>query len=169
MIPKAVNWLVRNRKGTRWFSTKDTATVSYAPADYLRLTQELDPDLTLVVSVDGREAKRERVTKQNLFTFDREVRISAEDLGTGAKKVTIHAEGRGNVYWGAYATFFTKEEKIEAGGNELLITRQYSRLIPKTVTRPARSTAIRRKADRGKISGSRIRQGSGEGRRSSHE
>ena len=135
LIPQIVNWLVRNREGTRWFSTKDTAIVSYALADYLKLTNELDPDLTMVINVDGREARRVRVTKENLFTFDDEVRITAEDLGTGAKEVTIIADGRGNVYWGAYAKFFTKEEKIEAGGNELLVTRQYVRLIPKTVTK----------------------------------
>lgn len=135
LIPQIVNWLVRNREGTRWFSTKDTAIVNYALADYLRLTQELDPDLTIVVSVDGREARRTRVTKQNLFTFDDELRIAAEELGTGAKEINIKAEGRGNVYWGAYAQFFTKEEKITAAGNELYVTRQYMKLIPKTVTK----------------------------------
>jgi uncharacterized protein YfaS (alpha-2-macroglobulin family) len=109
--------------------------VNYALADYLRLTQELDPDLTIIVSVDGREARRTRVTKENLFTFDDELRIAAEELGTGAKEINIKAEGRGNVYWGAYARFFTKEEKITAAGNELYVTRQYMKLIPKTVTK----------------------------------
>jgi hypothetical protein len=135
LIPKIVNWLVRNRQGTRWFNTKDTATACYALADYLNLSGELDPDLTIIADLDGKELRRVRVTKENLFTFDSRLVVAGDELGTGAKNVTIRAEGRGNVYWGAYATFFTKEEKIEAAGNEIFVTRQYQKLIPKEVTK----------------------------------
>jgi uncharacterized protein YfaS (alpha-2-macroglobulin family) len=135
LIPEAVNWLVRNRQGTRWFNTKDTALATLALADYLRLTGELDPDLTIVVDVDGQETRRVRVTKENLFTFDDTIVLAGDAVGTGDKGITVRAEGRGNVYWGAYASFFTKEEKILAGGNELLVTRSYTKLSPKEVVK----------------------------------
>lgn len=135
LIPKIVNWLVRNRQGTRWFNTKDTATACYALADYLNLSGELDPDLTITADLDGKELRRVRVTKENLFTFDSRLVVSGDELGMGAKNVTIRAEGRGNVYWGVYATFYTKEDKIEAAGNEIFVTRQYQKLIPKEVAK----------------------------------
>lgn len=133
LIPKVVNWLVRHRQGTRWFNTKDTALACYALADYLEITGELDPDLTITVSVDGVEKKSARVTRENLFTFDDELGISGNALGAGAKTVRVTRKGRGNLYWSAYATFFTKEEQIAEAGNELFVAREYVRLIPKEV------------------------------------
>ena len=133
MVPQTVDWLLRHRRGTRWFNTKDTATVCHALADYLQLTGELDPDLTITVDVDGRTSKRFRVNRQNLFTFDNELSLTGAELGTGEKLVTVRRSGRGNLYWGAYTTFFTKEEKIAAAGNELFVQREYQRLIPREV------------------------------------
>jgi uncharacterized protein YfaS (alpha-2-macroglobulin family)/tetratricopeptide (TPR) repeat protein len=133
LIPQAVNWLVRQRQGTRWFNTKDTAIACYALADYLRSTGELNPDLTIIVDVDGQEVRRAKVTKENLFTFDDEVKIVAGELGVGAKEISIRTEGKGNCYWSTYAEFFTKEESIQGAGSEVYVTRRYEKLTPKKV------------------------------------
>lgn len=133
MIPKVVNWLMRHRRGTRWFNTKDTANVCYALAEYLKATDELNPDMTVEVEVEGGAKKEFRFTRDNILTMDEELVLSGDALGTGAKKVTLRRKGKGNLYWGAYATFFTKEDKITAAGNEIYVTRKYERLEPKVV------------------------------------
>ncbi|MBY0586039.1 hypothetical protein K2X85_02620 [bacterium] len=133
LIPQAVQWLVRQRQGTRWFNTKDTAIACYALADYLRATGELNPDLTIIVDIDGKEVRRSRVTRENLFTFDDELRIVAEELGTGTKEISIRTEGKGNCYWGAYATFFSQESEITSAGHEIYVTRKYEKLTPRKV------------------------------------
>jgi uncharacterized protein YfaS (alpha-2-macroglobulin family) len=135
LIPQAVNWLVRQRQGTRWFNTKDTAIACYALADYLRATGELDPDLTIMVEIDGREVRRARVTRENLFTFDDEFKIAGEELGVGKKEISIRTLGKGNCYWGAYASFFTQEKSIEAAGSEIFVTRRYEKMVPRKVTK----------------------------------
>lgn len=133
LIPQVVNWLLRNRQGTRWFNTKDTAIACYSLAEYLRLTGELDPDLTITAEVAGMGAKTLHVTRENLFRLDDELVIAGDQLGTGTKEVSLKRKGRGNLYWSAYATFFTQEDKITEGGNELFVRRDYQRLIPREV------------------------------------
>jgi uncharacterized protein YfaS (alpha-2-macroglobulin family) len=135
LIGNTVNWLVRHRKGTRWFNTKDTAIACYALAEYLKRSGELNPDLEIALDVDGRIVKSARVTRANLFTADNSLSLTGEALGTGDKLVTIRRKGRGNVYWAAYASFFTKEAHIQPGGNEVFVARQYHRLIPREVER----------------------------------
>ncbi|MFO0947170.1 MAG: MG2 domain-containing protein [Planctomycetota bacterium] len=142
LIPKVVNWLLRHRQGTRWFNTKDTALACYALADYLEITNELDPDLTISIAVDGVEKKSVRVTRENLFTLDDELNISGDALGVGSKSIRVSRKGKGNLYWSAYATFFTKEERIAEGGNELFVAREYLRLIPKEVEKKRKVSQI---------------------------
>lgn len=137
-IPQAVTWLMRQRQGTRWFNTKDTAIVCYALADYLIATDELDPDMTITLNIDSKVSRTMKVTRENMFTFDKELKLAADQLGTGTKTVSISKRGRGNLYWGAYATFFTKEEKIEPAGNDLFVKRSYVRLTEKNVIRTER-------------------------------
>jgi uncharacterized protein YfaS (alpha-2-macroglobulin family) len=133
LVPQAVQWLVRHRRGTRWFNTKDTATACYALADYLAMTGELDPDMTIDVEVAGRTTQSVRFTKDNLFSGAGDLTIAASELGVGTKEIKIRRRGRGNAYWTAFATFFTQEDKIAEAGNELFVQRTYERLIPKEV------------------------------------
>ncbi|QDU60090.1 hypothetical protein Pan216_09270 [Planctomycetes bacterium Pan216] len=138
LIPESVSWLLRQRRGTRWFNTKDTALISVAMAQYLQQTGELDPDLELTVAVDGVEQRRLHVTRENLFTFDGKITLAANALGTGEKRITIRRAGRGNCYWTTFATFFTKEEQIEPAGNEIHVRRRYEKLTPREVEKTRR-------------------------------
>jgi len=149
MVPRIVNWLVRNRQGVRWYSTKDTAFAVYALADYLKASKELDPQLTVTVAVDGGVTKTFRVTRDNMFTFDNQLVLGPDALATGTRTVTITRSGRGNCYYGAYVTFFTKEKRIAAAGNELFVNRTYTKLVPKEVwkTRKVWSPTKRKQVD----------------------
>ena len=54
--PRLVKYLLNNRKhATYWSSTRDTALCVEAFADYLRATDELQPDMVLHLSVDGQQ------------------------------------------------------------------------------------------------------------------
>ena len=56
--PALVKYLVNNRKhGTYWNSTRDTAIVLEAMADYIKASAEDRPDYTLQVLVDGKEVE----------------------------------------------------------------------------------------------------------------
>lgn len=165
-VPKSVNWLVRNRRGARWFSTKDTAFAVYALADYLVASGELQADLTVDLTIDGRIQRSFEITPENALTFDARVLVSSQNLAPGEHRVELTRSGRGNIYYGVYLDYFTREDPIEPAGNEAYVTRSYVRLVPRGDQDPA---GLRRRAaqdGRGDIPSHRIRRGRDQGRRS---
>lgn len=132
-VVPAVNWLVRNRRGAAWYSTKDTAICVYALAEYLTVSEELTPDMTVTVQVDEGIRRSFRVTRENVLDGDAVMLVSAQALPSGPHRVTVSREGTGSVYFSAYLDYYTKERPITAAGNEVYVTRTYYRLTPKEV------------------------------------
>src|SRR5690606_20888339 len=87
--PKLTKYLLNQRKGHRWYSTKDTAMALYAMADYMKASGETDPEYTVTIDFDGQAEKKVIVTKDNFFTFDNQFVIKGADIPEGARKVTI--------------------------------------------------------------------------------
>jgi uncharacterized protein YfaS (alpha-2-macroglobulin family) len=132
IAPRLVKWLLNNRRnGYYWRSTRDTALVIAAMTDFMRATGESAPDYSLLVKVDGRPMKEIRLTKENFFTFDNQLRLSGLQLKPGAHKVTLEKSGSGALYYSAYLSYFTKEENVKGAGNEILVERQYYKLVPR--------------------------------------
>ncbi|MCH7814544.1 MAG: hypothetical protein IID40_11060, partial [Planctomycetes bacterium] len=132
-VPRAVNWLVRNRRGSRWFSTKDTAFAVYALADYLTASGELQADMTIEVNIDGHIERSFVVTPENALTFEATIIVAPRNLQPGLHTVELTRTGRGNLYYGVYLDYFTRQDPIEPAGHEIHITRKYVRLVPKEV------------------------------------
>ncbi|MBI3096887.1 MAG: hypothetical protein HYY93_01375 [Planctomycetes bacterium] len=132
-VAPLARWLLNNRRGLRWKSTKDTAFAVNALCEYVKATGEINPDMTLTVLLDGKELRKVRVTKENLFAFDNRVILRSDAVGDGPHTLTFRKEGEGTLYYGAYLKYFTLEEDITAGGSEISLQRTYTRLIPKKV------------------------------------
>lgn len=127
--PRLVKYLLNNRKhGTYWRSTRDTAMVVEAMADYLAATGETEPDMTVEVLVDGTLQKKVRVTAENLFSFDNVMLLQGDAVKTGAHRIELRRAGRGPLYFNAYLTNFTKEDPITAAGLEVKVERRFYRL-----------------------------------------
>jgi len=133
--PKAMKWIVRNRRGTRWQSTKDTAFAVYAMSEYLTAFNELDPDMTVSVSLDDHPLRSFHITKDNALSLDTAVIVGSDRLGPGLHHVTVDKKGRGNVYFNTYLEYYTHEDPIPPAGNEMYVSRTYHRLTPKEVER----------------------------------
>ena len=129
-VPMAVKWLIHNRRDMRWNNTKATAMAVYALSRYAKVTGEFDCDQTYEVKIDGETRHTVRVTRDNLFGFDNQVELSADQLTPGKKHtITVTRKGKGVCYWNAYAQFFDMSEKIEAAGNRIALSRKYYRLV----------------------------------------
>ena len=123
-------WLVNNRRGNRWHSTKDTATAILALSEYARARDELDADYGLTVRLDGAEVFEARVTRDNLFTLPTQIVLRGDAVAAGDHDLEIVTSGKGTLYASAYLTYFTTEKDIEASGHELAVGRHYSLLTP---------------------------------------
>jgi len=132
IAPRLVKWLLNNRRnGSYWSSTRDTAQVIAAMISYMKASGEGSPDYTLVVTLDGKtELLRERVTKDNMFSFNNRITLDASKLPPGPHKISVNKEGAGALYYSTYLSFFTKEENIKGAGNEVFVKRTYYKLTP---------------------------------------
>jgi uncharacterized protein YfaS (alpha-2-macroglobulin family) len=131
VAPRLVKYLINNRKNASyWNSTRDTALVIEALADYIRATGEDKPNLTVEVWVDGQKRKEEKITSENLFTFDNAFVLEGDALAPGAHTVEIRKSGTGPLYWNGYLSNFTLENNIRHAGLELKVERHYYKLTP---------------------------------------
>jgi len=147
-----VKYLVNNRKhATYWNSTRDTAFVLEAFADYLQGSGEAEPAMTVALLVDGREAKRVTVSRDNLFSFDNTLVLAGDAVSTGKHTVELRREGTGPVYFNAYLTNFTLEDPITRAGLEVKVNRHVYRLerVDKNIkVENVRGNAIDQKAEK---------------------
>ena len=135
---RLVKYLLNNRKhATYWNSTRDTALVVEAFADYLEASDELAPEVTVQVWIDGQQRQEVAIRRDNLFTFDNKLIVTGEQLAAGRHTVEIRKQGESPIYYNGYLTNFTLEDDIAAAGLELKVERNYFKL-----TRSEKTAAV---------------------------
>ena len=123
-----VRWLMSQRQGNCWYSTRDTAMVLYAMTEFLRVTKELAADYEVEVLMNGRSVGRARFDRASIF--EPEVVISIKGLNKGRNGLEIRKRGTGNLYYSAKLFQTVAEKSIPATitGTGLTIKKQYYRL-----------------------------------------
>jgi uncharacterized protein YfaS (alpha-2-macroglobulin family) len=126
---RLVKYLLNNRRAAgHWNSTRDTSLVIESMAEYIRVSGEDRPDMTVTVNVDGQQHKRVKINAENFFSFDNVVLLEGDAVQTGARRIEILRTGTGPLYFNAYLTNFTQEDPITAAGLEVKVRRRYYRL-----------------------------------------
>ncbi len=123
-------YLINNRKhASYWNSTRDTAVVIEALADFLKASGEDKPDMTVTLSIDGKKAKEAKIDGSNLFSFDNKLVITGADVPAGEHKIEFAKAGTGPLYFNAYSTNFTLEDPIAKAGLEIKVDRKFYKLL----------------------------------------
>jgi uncharacterized protein YfaS (alpha-2-macroglobulin family) len=145
-------YLVNNRKNaTYWNSTRDTAVVIEALADYIRASGEDRPDFTLEVLIDGSKKKEVKIDATNLFTFDNKLVLTGENVPAGKHQVEFRKTGSGPLYFNAYSTNFTLEDHITKAGLEVKVDRKVYKLTPvdkKVTVSGSHGQAVKQKVEK---------------------
>jgi len=146
-----VKYLLNNRKhATYWNSTRDTAVIVEAFADYLAASGEAAPDLTLDVFFNGSRIKTVKINAENLFSFDNKLILEGQQIVSGTNRIELRKSGRGPVYFNAYLDYFTLEDFITREGLEIRVQRQIYRIKPvdkKIKTAGSRGQAVDRRVE----------------------
>ena len=137
LAPRLVKYLVANRRNaTYWNSTRDTALVVEALADYLAASGEGEASAEIEVWVDGELRREVSVGPENLLSMENRLSMEGKGLATGQHTVELRKRGEGPLYWSGYLTNFTMEEDIDPAGLELRVQRRFYRLVEEDATSP---------------------------------
>ncbi|MEW6251536.1 MAG: alpha-2-macroglobulin family protein, partial [Planctomycetota bacterium] len=130
LIEPVTNWLVKNRRGAQWNSTRDTAMVVLALNDYLRVSGELKPEMEYEVLVNGQLVATRKVTAADGLNAPSRIAVDRQHLKDGANEIRIRrSAGKGPIYFAAEARFYSLECPITPVGHEIFVRRQYYRLV----------------------------------------
>jgi uncharacterized protein YfaS (alpha-2-macroglobulin family) len=123
-------WLVQNREGSHFDSTKSTAMAVLALVQYAKARGGLAADFDATVRVNGDTVKEFSVRGKDAPLFNGSVVLSGSDVPEGDVVVEIAVEGKGTLYANAFVTYFSKEARIPASGSQIAVARTYYRLTP---------------------------------------
>jgi len=131
LLPKAALWLMNHRnEGYWWSSTKQTAMVIYGLTDYLKATNELNPNLTATVFVNDQAVLTKKLDAvAGLVAPD--LSLDESKLQPGVNHIRVVTSGEGRLYYSTRAEYFSSDDKLQRTGSvSLNILRDYFRLVP---------------------------------------
>jgi uncharacterized protein YfaS (alpha-2-macroglobulin family) len=131
LVEPAAAWLVENRRGAQWKSTRDTAIVVLALNDYLRQSGELEADLDVAVFVNDRLLAERSFTPADVLRAPSRIEVDPSWLRDGENQIRIsRTRGESPLYFAAEARFFSLEEPITPAGDRIAVARAYQKLAP---------------------------------------
>jgi hypothetical protein len=128
-----MKWLVLNREGRQWKSSKDTGKAVLALASYIREKKENVASGTLDIRVGNLPVKSFTVSRDNFWKFDGTIVLEGDAVPDGNVPVEIRTTGNATVFYSIYAGYFTLEEGIRKAGNEIFVERVYEKLVRESV------------------------------------
>lgn len=120
---KGAQYLTRNRKSRYWSNTFATAQVMRAIVELSRTGNELTPNYTYVVSLDGEEIKRGTISDTTHAIPD--IVLPGKRLRREGSAVNVTKTGEGQMYSTFLVDEFHTDPKAPQENHGLNITRQY--------------------------------------------
>ena len=130
LLARAARWLLLNRSGGAWGSTKRTAMAVYGLLGYMQARGEAASAFGIEVRVNGEPAGRHRFSAADLTAPDPVVfEVPARE---GLNRIEVRkTDAPGTVYWSATAAWFDPSAaEGRSGSRQLAVSRRYSRLAP---------------------------------------
>jgi uncharacterized protein YfaS (alpha-2-macroglobulin family) len=131
LVEPTLNWLIKNRRGAQWSNTRDTAIVVLTLTDYLGQSGELEESVGFRVTVNGQEIAERSLRGSDLLTAPSRFRVDPALIQDHNQVQIRRTHGSAPLYYALEARFFSREEPIQAAGNEVFVQRSYYRLVPR--------------------------------------
>lgn len=125
-LPEIVNWLINNRQGAHWSSTKDTSVAIFALGDYLKQVElKTMPDYVTSAYHQDKLLGEFPINRFNLFEDDRLIKLTNEQIPVGENKIKITKNGAGNLHYSLGIGYFDQQENIPPSAKGLTVIREY--------------------------------------------
>lgn len=126
VIGKVVNWLLLQRQGARWVSTKDTAAVIKSALKLAEVSGEAGFDYQVSVELNSEVLETRRIEGQNTSSFN----IDLSNFNAGQNDLSLSVEGEGTLYASAGVHFVAERDYLVTESKHINIKRSYETLIP---------------------------------------
>jgi alpha-2-macroglobulin len=121
-----VRWLATRRRGEHWGSTRATAPVAIALADWmLAHPAEARPDYRLAVEWNGAPLLDRAFGAAGLFDRGERVLVPGSKLAAGDNRLTLRQTGTGTTYWSWEARALVPSPGPATDAKRLTVTREY--------------------------------------------
>jgi uncharacterized protein YfaS (alpha-2-macroglobulin family) len=132
LLPKAALYLVNHRsEGYYWESTQQTAMVIYGLTDYLQRTQELKPDFSVDVQVNGKSVATKKFIAADATAPPTAITLVEAQLAPGENQVRLVKSGAGRLYWSVRGEYYSSQPNVANTGTfQLSTVREYYKLTP---------------------------------------
>lgn len=135
-IPKLVRYLMANRRGSMWNSTRDSSLALIALTQYMRFTRDTGKAVDIEVLLNGESRRKMHFDPADLFNSALKVTIPISALKPGVNRLSFHKVG------GEGLCYFTADlRQVEladhllpmAGTGGLTVARNYYLLRPQAM------------------------------------
>ncbi|MHC4600454.1 MAG: alpha-2-macroglobulin family protein, partial [Planctomycetota bacterium] len=125
-VEKALDWLMGQRKGGRWKSTRDTAAAVLAMARYLAGHGAARGELTVALTINGEDLVGTGPTK--VPSLGKVFGAGGGSLVAGENRIVVRHAAGPPAFYSILVTWFSEEENVPPAEAGLLVTRTYHRL-----------------------------------------
>jgi len=124
VLPSAVRWLMADRQGNAWGTTRTTAEVVLALAKYLGTTGELSPDFTAHVALDGTLVKDMTATAATVYDDPTTLTLTPAQIA-GHRALTVDKSGTGTLYLSRVVAYTLPPAQATPQSHGLAVLRVY--------------------------------------------
>ena len=142
LIERAVRWMMLNRTGGYWSSTKQTAIAIYGLLAFMQARGESAQPFSVDVFVNGAPAGRHAFSAAAMTAPDPIVISAPANVGANQVRIVKRdgppspsaSAGQAALYWSAAAAYYdTANADARTGSRQLAVTRKYALLTPVTL------------------------------------
>ena len=139
LIERAVRWMMLNRTGGYWSSTKQTAIAIYGLLAFMQARGESAHPFSVEVFVNGAPAGRHSFAAAAMTASDPIVISAPANLGANQVRIVKRdgppspsaSAGQAALYWSAASVYYdTANADARTGSRQLALTRKYALLTP---------------------------------------
>jgi alpha-2-macroglobulin len=127
IIPKVVNWLLLNRQGSYWVSTKQTAAIVKASLELAKSTDEANINYQVVAKLNGAGILNQNIVGQSADG----VELELSNFAAGQNNLELTVTGQGTLYSSANVTYYAEQESYSPVTEHFTIKRTYEKLTPR--------------------------------------
>lgn len=99
LIAKGVRWLLLNRQGEWWWSTRDSSFALMAIAGYIEKEQIPAGTSTVHMLINGQEIGKVQLTARNFVGGSETLTVPLRQMRTGQNEIQMKLEGGGQAYF----------------------------------------------------------------------